>query len=83
MNDTHFVDKKHLKLSILTLELQLTPAALDVGRRKLAVVARGLGSRGMSRLPRAMLTIAVMCVSGPNTWIGTPSVLPVTISNGK
>jgi len=49
----------------------------------LAVVARGLGSRGMSRLPRAMLTIAVMCVSGPNTWIGTPSVLPVTISNGK
>ena len=30
----------------------------------------------MSRLPRAMLTMAVMWVSGPNTWIGTPSVFP-------
>jgi hypothetical protein len=28
-----------------------------------------------------MLTIDVMCVSGPKTWIGTPNVLPVGEKN--
>lgn len=58
------------------LLFQPTPAPLAVGRRKLAVVAMGFGSFGMSLFPRAILTIAVMWVSGPNTWIGTPKVLP-------
>lgn len=45
--------------------------------KKLAVVFNGLGVGGSSFFPRAMLTIAVMCVSGPYTLMGTPSVLPV------
>lgn len=47
------------------------------GSRKLAVVGWGLDVGGTNRFPRAMLTIPVMWVSGPNTWIGTPNVSPV------
>ena len=47
--------------------IQLTLADEADGNRKLAVVWRGFGTFGMSLLPRAMLTIAVICVSGPKT----------------
>ena len=46
------------------------------GSRKFAVVRRALGFLGISRLPSAMLTMAVMWVSGPKTWMGIPSVFP-------
>lgn len=39
---------------------ELTPVVEAVGRRKLAVVGMGFGSLGMSLLPSAILTIAVM-----------------------
>ncbi|CAN7950170.1 unnamed protein product, partial [Ixodes pacificus] len=46
------------------------------GRRKLAVVTFGSGMSGTSLRPMAMATMAVMCVSGPNTCTGTPRVRP-------
>ena len=50
------------------------------GRRKLAVVAESEdgASVGISLLPRAIPTIAVMWVSGPNTWRGMFKFLPTS-----
>ena len=49
------------------------------GRRKFAVVESEVGiSVGISRFPRAMPTMAVMWVSGPNTWRGMFKFLPTS-----
>lgn len=49
------------------------------GKRKFAVVIAGSGNSGRELLPIAIATIAVMWVSGPKTWIGTPNVPPISI----
>ena len=62
-----------LNRSVVVKGLILTP---PVGSRKLAVVCMGLGCDGISFFPSAILTMEVIWVSGPNTWIGTPRVFP-------
>ena len=46
------------------------------GSKKFAVVLRLAVGGGGFCLPSAIPTMLVMCVSGPNTKIGTPSVSP-------
>jgi len=58
---------------VSTLVLDSEDLSADPGRRKFAVVASLLGkSEGTSFFPKAIPTIAVMCVSGPNTNKGIP-----------
>lgn len=75
----HFIYEKflhQLKSKALCNWIKTKFTTCPPGRRKLAVVAGCLTGGGMLVLPRAIPTIAVMWVSGPNTWIGTPSVSP-------
>lgn len=48
------------------------------GSRKLAVVNSTSECLGTGVLPRAIPTIAVMWVSGPNTWRGIPRLWPTS-----
>ena len=75
----HFTSEKvlhQLKIENFTYLEKTKFTTCPPGRRKLAVVACCLTGGGMLVLPRAIPTIAVMWVSGPNTWIGTPNVSP-------
>ena len=50
------------------------------GKRKLAVANSTSVSLGIGFLPSAIPTMAVMCVSGPNTYRGIPRFCPTSLT---
>jgi len=67
--------KSLTKETLNTIQTLLCPP----GKRKLAVANSTSVSLGIGFLPRAIPTMAVMCVSGPNTYRGIPRFCPTSL----
>lgn len=71
----------HISLKRLTKETlnKIQTLLCPPGKRKLAVANSTSVSLGIVFLPSAIPTMAVMCVSGPNTYRGIPRFCPTSL----